>query len=805
VNKKITLGLIFLLINISSLLARNANNATISGSVRSANGEVMEFVSVFIKNTSHATTTDETGKYTLAFPAGNHQLVFSFLGYKTEIWDFEINSGETETKDIVLTESERSRLKEVRVLGRSVKKEIETQGFAVHVVETQRIAVQSIQTNELLDRTAGVRIRQDGGLGSRANYNINGLSGNAIKIFIDGVPASNFGASFSLNSIPPALIERIEVYKGVVPGYLSEDALGGAINIVLKVRTINSLMASYSFGSFNTHQSNMSGNFRTEKGLTLDISAFYNYSDNNYEVWGEEISFRDNIGNVYPNQRVKRFHDAYKSYGTRFNAGFTNVKWADRFMVGVNLSKGFQEIQTGSTMYNVYGDRNTKRDANVATLIYSKKNLFTQGLNVKIDASYSDLKRQVVDTVGIKYDWSGKRLQHDDGSYIRYTNGAEIGSSKTLGINSDKTFVIRSNVSYPVFRNNTIYANYLHNSFVRGVSDELQPLGWQMLVNTRDLQKNIVSFTYENISFSNRLRTNLFYKHYFQRAISNEPQRESNNEYTLNVIKKDVDFSGFGATFSFALFANLHLMGSAEKAVRLPTPDELFGDPNENKDSAFDLDAERSNNFNLGINWDILNIDKHSLKFNTTLIYRDTRGLIREFVGTTGSNPPARSENLENVSISGFDTEIFYNYSNKFDFKFNVSKFDALFNTEFNIRGEKYLYYRTQIKNEPSFKFNVNATYHLHNLFLKKSRFSVYYNLNYVNKFRRHWANMGGANIAYIPTQYPNDIGFVYMFPSRKINVSFDAKNIFDQQLFDNFGLQKPGRAFYGKLTYSIL
>ena len=804
-NKKITLGFIFLLINISPLLARNANNANISGSVRSANGEVMEFVSVFIKNTSHATTTNEKGGYTLSVPAGNHQLVFSFLGYQTEIWDFQINNGETETKDIVLTENETSRLKEVRVLGRSVKKELETQGFAVHVVETQRIAVQSIQTNELLDRTAGVRIRQDGGLGSRANYNINGLSGNAIKIFIDGVPASNFGASFSLNSIPPALIERIEVYKGVVPGHLSEDALGGAINIILKARTINSLMASYSFGSFNTHQSNMTGNFRTEKGLTLDVSAFYNYSDNNYEVWGEEIAFRDNRGNTYPNQRVKRFHDAYKSYGTRFNAGFTNVKWADRFMVGVNLSKAFQEIQTGATMANVYGDRNTKRDANVATLIYSKKNLFTQGLDVKIDASYSDLKRQVVDTVGIRYDWSGKRLRHDDGSYVMWNGGSELSSVKTLGINSDKTTVLRANVSYPVFRNNTIYVNYLHNNFVRGVSDELQPLGWQMLVNTRDLQKNIVSLTYENVSFSNRLRTNVFYKHYFQRAISNEPQRQSDGEYTVNVFKKDVDFSGFGAAFSFALFANLHIMGSAEKAVRLPTPDELFGNPNENKNPAPNLDAERSNNFNLGINWDVLDINKHTLKLNTTLIYRDTRGLIRDIVGTASSNPPTRSENLENVSISGFDAEVFYSYSNKFDFKFNASKFDALFNTEFNEHGAPYLFYRLQIQNEPSFKFNMNTTYHFRNLFLKKSRLSVYYNLNYVNKFRLRWANVGGANLDYIYAQYPSDIGFVYMFPSQKITVSFDAKNIFDQQLFDNFGLQKPGRAFYGKLTYSIL
>ena len=164
-------------------------------------------------------------------------------------------------------------LDDVVVTG-SMAQALEKRGFAVNVIETGQIALQSVQVNEILDRTAGVRIRQDGGMGSRVNYNINGLSGNSIKIFIDGVPASNYGPSFSLSSIPSALIERIEVYKGVVPGYLSEDALGGAINIILKQRRNKSLTTSFSVGSFNTHQWNAAGSYRWNNGFTVDASAF---------------------------------------------------------------------------------------------------------------------------------------------------------------------------------------------------------------------------------------------------------------------------------------------------------------------------------------------------------------------------------------------------------------------------------------------------------------------------------------------------------------------------------------------------
>lgn len=175
-----------------------------------------------------------------------------------------------------------------------------------------------------------MRIRQNGGLGSSVDYNLNGMSGNSVRIFIDGIPISTYGSSFNLNSIPPALIERIEVYKGVIPAHLADDALGGAINVILKKGAKNMLNASASYGSFNTFQSNLSATYRGESGFTVKGSGFYNYSDNDYEVWGKFVY------NILPNGRyeyvrAKRFNDAYRSYGARVEAGFTDVKWADTF------------------------------------------------------------------------------------------------------------------------------------------------------------------------------------------------------------------------------------------------------------------------------------------------------------------------------------------------------------------------------------------------------------------------------------------------------------------------------------------
>lgn len=687
----------------------------------------------------------------------------------------------------------------------AIKTEIEKEGYAMNVIETKELSLRNIQTNELLDRSAGVRIRQNGGLGSHTHYNINGMTGNAVRIFIDGVPASNYGQSFSLNSIPPSLIDRIEVYKGVVPGHISEDSLGGAINIILKKQNKDIVNASYSFGSFNTHQANINASHRTDKGMFVDISAFYNYSDNNYEVWGDQIVFVDYLGRLTRNNKAKRFHDKFRSYGSKIEVGWAGVKWADRFSIGGIFSDDYKEIQHGVTMQRVFGDRHTRRNANVATLNYRKNNLFTEGLSLKVDASYSHQKAQAIDSVGIMYDWRGA-IRNPDGTPVRYTSGAELGGRKTEEVNTNKSLAVRANLRYQINENNSVFVNYLFNNFDRGISDEYLPLGLQKLQNTRDLQKNITTVTFENLAFSRRLRTNIFYKHYQQKVTSNEPYQVNSvptPTYDVRKIEKIEKYNGYGATVSYALTSKLYLMSSAEKAIRFPNENEIFGNVS-NLVNPSNVHAEESLNANIGINLTNLNIGKHNIKANVSLFYRDTKGMIRQ-AETPGNSGTTYYENLEDVMTKGVDAEINYSYDNRLNFSLTASRFDVLFNTEFNNKGERYLYYKQQIRNEPSFKFNAGISYFFDNFILKNAKAGFNYHIHYVNQFQRNWSNVGRTNLEIIPTQFANDAGFIFTFPNKKITIGIDAKNIFNRQLYDNFGLQKPGRAFYGKLTYNIL
>lgn len=76
-------------------------------------------------------------------------------------------------------------------------------------------------------------------------------------------------------------------------------------------------------------------------------------------MWGDQIYITDVDTWKLNYIRAKRFHDAYESYGVRGNVGFTDVKWADSFMLGVLLSDMNKDVQHGGTMEIVYGNRRT--------------------------------------------------------------------------------------------------------------------------------------------------------------------------------------------------------------------------------------------------------------------------------------------------------------------------------------------------------------------------------------------------------------------------------------------------------------
>ncbi|MDR1585403.1 MAG: SusC/RagA family TonB-linked outer membrane protein, partial [Prevotellaceae bacterium] len=214
----------------------------ISGTVASDNGEPVIGATVAVRNSSNATMTDASGKFSLTVPV-DAVLAISYLGYETQ----EINvNGRTDFR-VTLKEDNRL-LDEVVVVGYGTqRKALVTSAIStLKPTENTRLVV---NPGDMLDGTVpGVTIaKTSGNLGSGLSFSVRGAAslnaGNNPLIVVDGIPLvsydagiSSFGESMSsLSTINTADIESIEILKDAASAAIyGSRATNGVVLITTK-------------------------------------------------------------------------------------------------------------------------------------------------------------------------------------------------------------------------------------------------------------------------------------------------------------------------------------------------------------------------------------------------------------------------------------------------------------------------------------------------------------------------------------------------------------------------------------------
>ncbi len=91
----------------------------------------------------------------------------------------------------------------------------------------------AITLEQLLNQELNIRISQDLILGS--SLSLQGVSGQNVKIMIDGVPViGRVGDDIDLSQINLSNVERVEMIEGPMSVYYGTNALGGVINLITK-------------------------------------------------------------------------------------------------------------------------------------------------------------------------------------------------------------------------------------------------------------------------------------------------------------------------------------------------------------------------------------------------------------------------------------------------------------------------------------------------------------------------------------------------------------------------------------------
>ncbi|MEA5402939.1 TonB-dependent receptor [Arcicella sp. DC2W] len=276
---------------------------SISGSVRTTNGEKLSGVSIAIKGTTKGTTTDKDGKFVIE-ARKNQALIFTFVGYELQ----EVAIGDKKQLDITLKEATES-LEEVVVTAenRSVSaqrvpitmdlvsgKTIQKQGIT-DLVQLQAIAPSlNIVTNTIFNQ---INVR---GVGS--NQGAAELSDQAVTVGIDGEyinrPVALNAALFDL--------DRVEVLKGPQGTLYGRNATAGAVNIIAKKPTqTREADLGLSYGNYNSLKLNGMVNLPLGKIAAVRAAGILNKHDgyrdggtvgriDNGNMWAARLGFNIN-------------------------------------------------------------------------------------------------------------------------------------------------------------------------------------------------------------------------------------------------------------------------------------------------------------------------------------------------------------------------------------------------------------------------------------------------------------------------------------------------------------------------------
>jgi len=770
------------------------NDFVVKGIVKNAHNEVLAGATVGIPAVDKYTTTNAGGEFAIGgLRADTYQVVVTYVGHETLTHTVVLKNQRAASLDLTLRENT-SELSEVVVTGKSDAQIAREQPIRAAVIDTRAVALQPASVVDLMNRSGGIRIRQTGGLGSSASIMLNGFQDRGIRYFKDNIPMDYLGAGYNFALVPVNMLDRIEVYKGVLPAYLGADALGGGVNMVSKKSYSKYVETSYEIASFNTHRASLNVYFRdTVRHYFAGADVFYNHSDNNYNVLAPVTD--PDLG-TQREEKVKLFHNKFTHYYTEVYGGVVSTCWADELRIGVTGFWIDRQNQYGSRMLQPFGASTSRQYSLIPTLRY-QKTLLHDKLSIDQFLEANTITVQQVDTAKGSYNWYGEFKPSQ----------SQRGEVTMRGSRSDVRFsyvTSRTYLNYALTPVHKLEFNVAYMTFERKGTD---PLGLTFIGSGQDVlsvpanyDKTVAALGLVSRLMDERLTNNLIGKYYHAEI------RATDGDYYGNEQKRHIATGrwGFADAVKFDLDDYSFLRFSTELATRLPEHDEVFGDGNLHV-SNFELKPERSTNFNLGYR-----LSKHGYTLEVNSFYRITHDLILNVPYNFVFN---RHENVDNVKGTGFEADATVTLTSWLKANGNFTYQDMrLFNTGNSAKEG------ARLRNTPYFFANFGLTAAKRQLFHKRDNFQAYWYLSFVREYYLDYipkdrepdgflglwgqAKFDAPNI--IPNQTINTAGVTYFPFDTRLSVGVQVRNLFDTNVYDNFRIQNAGRSFHLKLTYIL-
>ena len=722
----------------------------------------------------NGTTTNKKGVAKLNTPA--HQklvLRVSYVGYQTITDTITAN----EKRHTLKLRPESTELANVVVFGKTKAQVIRESPEAVSVINAKELQGRSVSLETILNKTIGLKVGQTGGLGSSSRIIVHGLEGNRIQILWDGIPMNTSDGAFSLDEIPIDIIERIEVYKSIIPARFGCDGLGGAVNIVTKEFSTDYLDASYELGSYQTHKGSVFSRKNFPKsGILLGAGGYYTSAKNDYSF---RVPERENL-------LVKRDHDRFRSYMLKGKVAFTKL-WFDEISTEFGYYNRFNEIQ--GVLKNIQHAENKSGMFMLENKLI-KSGILNNRLNFESHFSLSHTTNNFVDTARVNHDFEGNIYPSPNG---QGETGDVPHNSNDKGLEINE----RINLDYKLSTNHSLNLNTLINYAQRQPNDDIASQHAGFIIGGFPSKKtSIVSgLTWEAKLFGRKL-TNMFSAKYFH--LHSEIEDLTSYEMIEAPKKKSNTTSQIGwiEAMKYEPFRGFHLKVSYQRAIRLPNSQELFGDGIITFPAA-GLKPEKSHNFNLGFlidKNDVLGLSR--LQFEVNGFYMQVSDMIK----LMKQHMAAGYVNAEKVHIKGIETEL------KLDISPTVYAYGNL--TYQDVHDVLDYLPGTQapnptkglrLPNIPYLFANFGAEYHSDRLF-KNWYVKAFWDGKFTEEFFYFW-ELTELQKRRIPRSFVNDIGLLLTYKN-KYSIALECHNLMNKEVWDQFRQPLAGRTFHLKFRY---
>ena len=774
-GKRIRLALLCLLCTMTI----SAQKAIVYGQITDdKTGEPIAGAGVSIAKDGKGTVADANGRYTLNIQGRQQvRLNFQYLGYKTE--SREIALRDSVCCNIRLKPVDNV-LDEVTVTTRSEMRKLRESAMPISVIGQRQLQGTASNINDVLARTVGVTVRNTGGMGSASRISVRGLEGKRMGMYIDETPMSQLSNFVALNDIPTNMIERIEVYKGIVPYKFGGSALGGAVNVVTKEYPPIYLDFSYEIGSFNTHQvSSVLKRTNRKSGLQFGVGGVVSYAKNNYKMTLANLDGRI----------VERDHD-------RFNKimGGLSVKatqwWFDEMKWEVILMKTRQEIQGIDLNVREAYNHSTSY---VTALTLKRNNFFLDGLDFDFNAGYIIGKYGLCDKAEHRYDWDGKVLPPVS------SFGGEQNNFASDGNNRSNELTAKLNMGYTIDMHHALNLNIYadHNSLHPNDSLMDKSLGFR--ANFPSKMKTLtVGLSYDLTLFDGRFQNAFTLKEFLFSSRSRSIDIYSVKE--PQPVKTSKNYIGFSNAMRYKFTNDLMLKASFNSEVRIPTSEELIGNGYSILASPA-LKPERTSGVNLGLLYRHIKADGGLIEVELNGFYNQLEDMIRftpDMIPTM-----ARYRNFGSVRTKGVELEakgdicpLLYLYANgTYQDLRDVRKTIPGTEVENPTRNKR-------IPNVPYLLANFGAELHKENLFGGSGQNTrLLFDASYIHQYFYDF-EVSKYQERKIPTSMTMDAALEHSFCNDRWTITFKVKNLTDRRVVSELNRPLPGRYIGIKVRY---